>query len=338
MLPGLGPMGAGAEPPGGPTLGSGGPKPPKEKPFFDIPDEEELIKQGQANIEKIQRAIAWISNEGTDVQCGASIVGDVERVFPAFKETLTSRDISTACVQGVWVLPEFVLKDLVGHDPKTLLPWRSTRDRIGAFLKNDFWRRLNAEVEQGLPIDWQKMALQPDFIVVVKVKQPLRQLASQAWAKVTRKNSKAVASAAYSLITFDNFRYVAVSCWPFRWRWLVVWVAMIFVISSSYAATSAVVPVTKQDVLSIVLVNLGVVFYSLKFRGEADAALGEAAAFKRAGSIALRRGKRDMALEQYKQGDVAAAKLEGMVSSCGPRAGLLHPRPAMPFLLLPRLA
>jgi hypothetical protein len=63
--------------------------------------------------------------------------------------------------------------------------------------------------------------------------------------------------------------------------------------------------------LMVSLANLFAV-YAAKARAPADEALREAAAFKAAGSIALRRGAAKPALEQYGAGAEAAARLASM--------------------------
>ena len=52
--------------------------------------------------------------------------------------------------------------------------------------------------------------------------------------------------------------------------------------------------------------------YALKHRAETDGHLSDAHKFKVAGSVALRKGKLDVAVEQYLLGEECAAKLDGV--------------------------
>ena len=60
------------------------------------------------------------------------------------------------------------------------------------------------------------------------------------------------------------------------------------------------------------LLNAMGIAYALKHRAETDGHLSDAQKFKVAGSVALRKGKLDVAVEQYLLGEECAAKLDGV--------------------------
>eukprot|EP00966_Prymnesium_polylepis_P127492 2948840-Prymnesium_polylepis.1 len=80
---------------------------------------------------------------------------------------------------------------------------------MAPFLKNDVWRRIDGEVRGGQAVDWQKMALLGENLVVVKVARPWRELAATARAQMTRKNATRAARGAWALATAENAKYVA---------------------------------------------------------------------------------------------------------------------------------
>ena len=60
-------------------------------------------------------------------------------------------------------------------------------------------------------------------------------------------------------------------------------------------------------------------------RSEADTALADAASFKTAGSVALRKGKLDVAVDQYLGGEECAAKIAKMATLNAAYAGRAPP-------------
>ena len=262
-------------------LGSGAPpsarRQQQQKGLFDIPDEGELLKDGEETIQKVTATVEWLRTEGWDLRCGASVLGTVSAVFPSFGQALDKRGVLAEYVIGAWVVPPFIVSDLIARDGgATLLPWRATRGRMAPFLKNDVWRRIDAEVRQGHPVDWQKMSLLAENLVVVKVARPWRELAAQAAAQLTWPNAKRAARTGYALATRDNLWRAAVSTWPFKWHWLLAWAMLMGAVRASHLATAAVVPVTWHDVLTLWLANLAAVAYAYKCRAEPDAALRDA--------------------------------------------------------------
>ncbi|KAL1515072.1 hypothetical protein AB1Y20_004136 [Prymnesium parvum] len=313
MLPGLGGLPPEDAAESAAKLGSGEPPSSRRaRSMFEIPDEQQMIKDGEAMIEKVSATVRWLRTEGTDVRCTAHVLGCVSDVFPTFGATLDARQLARGHVVGVWVVPPFIVKDLIKDDKHARLAWRQTRGRLGPFLKNDLWRRIDREVQQGRPVDWKAMGLQQENLVVVKVRLPWRQLTADLAKKITRKNAVLAARTAYKLTTRENVWYVAVTLWPFKWSWLIAWGLLVTLVRISQLATASVVPVTVYDDLTLLLANAACIGFSLKYRSEADEALGSAQSFKIAGSVALRKGKLDIAVEQYSHGAEEAAKLARM--------------------------
>ena len=291
------------------SLGSG--KPPNAKPkertsIFDIPqDGAELLQDGEATLQAVAAFWTRLRTEGWDALCGARVLGPVGSVFPRFGEVLSEHGVDPGRVQGAWVVPPFILKDLNGP----ALRWHEVRGRMGPFLKNELWRRVDAEVRQGSAVAWETMGLMAENVVVVKHAQPWRKLLGDARARLSWPNIKA---AARSALTRERAVEFVVWLWPFKWWWLVAWVATLSLILAGHAVTSDVLPTTWHDVAMIWLANLCGGIYALKGRAAADAALSDANSFKTAGSVALRKGKLEVAATQYMEGRTCAAKLAPM--------------------------
>ena len=128
---------------------------------------------------------------------------------------------------------------------------------------------------------WETMGLMAENVVVVKHAQPWRKLLGDARARLSWPNIKA---AARSALTRERAVEFVVWLWPFKWWWLVAWVATLSLILAGHAVTSDVLPTTWHDVAMIWLANLCGGIYALKGRAAADAALSDANSFKTAGS------------------------------------------------------
>ena len=113
------------------SLGSG--KPPNAKPkertsIFDIPqDGAELLQDGEATLQAVAAFWTRLRTEGWDALCGARVLGPVGSVFPRFGEVLSEHGVDPGRVQGAWVVPPFILKDLNGP----ALRWHEVRGRMG---------------------------------------------------------------------------------------------------------------------------------------------------------------------------------------------------------------
>ena len=316
----------GADDGAAPVLGGGAPPSSNPNKFakgeggkgggpFDMPDEEQFLKDGEANVQWWKETVAQMMSEGDDFRCKAIVLGSVEAVFPRFRDKLGEAAVEAAQVDGAWVVPPFILKD-VKEDAVARIRWHDAKKRLGPFLKNDNWRRINAEVAQGLPVDWRKMGLMATNVVVVKQRFSWRAMAMSSAAsareEATWDNAKALARRAYEGATRDRLWSLLVSSWPLRWGWLVAWLLVDVAVWSSYKLTSDVLPISWHDVVMFWMANAMGLGYAFKHRKEADAALSDGASFKTAGSVALRKGKLDVAIEQYLEGEKCAAKLEGM--------------------------
>lgn len=160
----------------GPPVGLGSGRPPARRgettSIFDIPDEEELLKTGEKHVEAMAAFVRHVRTEAWDMQCGACVLGEVASVFPGFSGVLTDRGIQVARVLGAWAVPPFVLKDLEHNKGSQHLLWRQVRGRLAPFLKNDLWKRVDAEVRQGRAVDWEAMCILGENSVVVKFYRP----------------------------------------------------------------------------------------------------------------------------------------------------------------------
>ena len=290
-----------------PVLG-GGPRRDKHSPF-GLPDEETFLKDGEATVQWWKDTIVNLRTEGADARCGAVTLGTVADVFPNFLGALEKAGVDSAQIEGAWVVPPFIVKDLGGR-----AHWREARGRLAPFLKNDVWRRINAEASQGAAVDWQKMGLMAPNLVVVKQRRAWRELATVARSQVTWAATRRLAREAYVGATRERAWSLLVSAWPLRWSWLIAWLLIDLAVWSSYLATSAVLPISRHDVIMFLLANLMGGAQLMRARAEGDKALADAASFKTAGSVALRKGKLDVAIEQYLEGEKCAAKLADMPS------------------------
>ena len=294
-----------------PQLGSGGAdrrrKKNEPRAPWELPNSEDFLKDGEATVKYFQDMVVRVRTEGADVRCGGLVLGNVEETFPRLVDALDLLDVHISQVEGLWVVPGFVIKGLEARTG-----WYETRGRLGAFLKNDIWRRVDGEAKQGLPVDWKKMSLAAENKVVVKYRATWRHFARAAAAHVSWAGAKAFAWKAYSGMTRANARALAVRLWPFKWSWLLYWFIFNLTIWTSLFATRSVAPISWHDVLTMWLANVMFLGYGMKARSSADHAIAEAEAFKRAGSIALRRQKLDVAAEQYKGGDQSASTLRSM--------------------------
>ena len=285
-----------------PLLGSGAPRSSGGKPrdgprgLFDMPDQEEFLKEGEANVEWVKEWVTRLRVEGGDVRSGAFVLGSVSETFPRLRDALEASGIRAARVEGLWVVPPFVMKGL-----PTASRWHQARGRLGPFLKNELWRRVNAEVIQGRAVDWAKMGLQPENVVVARHRREWRELAATAREQLRQlswSGTKQAVRDVYAAATCENVRAVLVRAWPFRWSWLVAWLVADLCVWAAHRATADVLPVTWHDVLMLLMANACVSAYVVRARAPADAALTDAAKFKTSGSIALRKGKLDVAAEQ----------------------------------------
>ncbi len=292
-----------------------------ERSIFDPPESrEELIEDGQRAAEWVSSSIAWLRTEGADALQGALVLGTVAAVFPRFADALHEAGLGHGDVSGVWVVPPIVVKGIGGgaqepaHEPDPpaaprRVSWHGARTRLGPFLKNDLWRRIDGEVRGSLPVDWARMGLLGENAVVVRHRR--------SWAELARRylsaaSVRGAARGLYACLTREHLIEVAVWLWPFRWWWLAAWAALSVSAWASLHATASVVPVSWHDLLTLWLANVCGIFYAARARAAPDEARREALAFKEAGSIALRRGKLDGAVEQYTQGESCAAKLASM--------------------------
>ena len=203
MLP---PQLSGADGGDGPQLGSGGPperrrEKKRERGLFDLPESpEEMMKDGEATVAYVSDVVSKLRAEGADVRCGACVAGDVQSAFPDLRAALGAVGVpEVSRIEGVWVVPPFVLKGL-----DTRLRWHEVRGRLGPFLKNDIWHRINGEVCQGLAVDWAKMGLQPENLVVAKHRATWRMMGEKLLAHVTWSGMKQLARYAYAHATRRN--------------------------------------------------------------------------------------------------------------------------------------
>ena len=289
---------------GGPILGSG------RAPQKEAEDPDQWVKDGEASVKWMKDMLARVQVEGTDSRRGALVLGSVEESFPRIAALLDAHQVAHHHVEGMWVVPGFILKDLDGPN----LRWHEVRGRLGPFLKNDFWRKVNAEVGQGRAVDWQAMGLQAQNWVVVRHRRELREMVRSLYQQTSWAGTKRLARGLYASCTRQQAFGLLVSFWPFRWWWLVAWLCTDLAIYGSYKLTADVLPLTWHDVLMLWLANAMVFGFVLKHRGEADGHLSDAASFKTAGSVALRKGKLDVAVEQYLCGEQSAAKLVTLTS------------------------
>ena len=158
------------------------------------------------------------------------------------------------------------------------------------------------------------MGLMAPNLVVVKQRRAWRELATVARSQVTWAATRRLAREAYIGATRERAWSLLVSAWPLRWSWLIAWLLIDLAVWSSYLATSAVLPISRHDVIMFLLANLMGGAQLMRARAEGDKALADAASFKTAGSVALRKGKLDVAIEQYLEGEKCAAKLADMPS------------------------
>ena len=302
-----------------PQLGSGRPPNrggPSPKGLFAFPDtEEDFLKQGNEMVERITRFVSMVRAEGFEARCGAAVLGRVEGAFPRLAAALADAGVPVDCVEGVWVVPPFIVSGLP-HPAR----WHEVRARLGPFLKNNLWRRIDAEARGGAAVDWTKMGLQPENLVVVMHRRRWREIGGSLWQQATWAAARSVALSFYRGATRERLRGLAVSAWPFRWSWLFAWLLIDLAVCASYAATASIVPVLWNDVLVLVLANVMLIGYAMRARSEADTALADAASFKTAGSVALRRGQLEIARQQYLEGDTCAPP--------APRADSPAPAPA----------
>ena len=222
MDPLAGAMGGTTSAPGEPVGLSSGNPPSQKRGNLDpwaVPDEAEMLKAGEANVKAFVAFCSRLRSEGVDVRCGLRVLGEVSAVCPRFAEALAEHGVPATHVEGAWVVPPFVLKDLQPH-PR----WREARGRLGPFLKNDVWARVGSEVRQGRVIGWEKMGLQPANLVCVKYYVPWAATAAAARSQITWGGARRAVSAVRSLATRHNLRHGAVALWPYRWSWLVAWV------------------------------------------------------------------------------------------------------------------
>ena len=275
-----------------PILGSGVPpeerrrrkKPGEPESIFEL-DEKEMLKRGEATVEWITSTYTRLCTEGSDMRRGAVSLSTVAASFPRMLEALGDVGVGAENVEGVWVVPPFILKDL-----PPVMRWHDVRGRLGPFLKNDVWRRIDAEVRAGRAVDWSTMGLQPENVVVVRHRWPWKALALAAAKQLTWTNLKRWARDAYAAATRERLGALLVRLWPFQWLWLAGWLLVDATIWLSYKATASVVPISWLDMVQLALANFMVLGYALRMRTEVDAILADADSFKTAGSVALKRG------------------------------------------------
>ena len=300
-------------------LGSGRPPRSSSKPrsIFDLPGTDgsgDPMEEGKKTVDWVKSTWARLLTEGTEIRCCATALGLCPDVFPRLSEAMREAGVSEDRVLGVWVVPPFILKDLDALADSGSAPtysWHAVRGRLGPFLKNNLWRRIDAEARAGRPIAWQSMGLQPQNVVLVKQQRDWRSLARR---HLTRAAAREALRASYAAATRDNLRALLVRCWPFRWSWLVAWYVVNVAVLWSQQFTRSLLPVTWHDTLMHLLANFTLFFYHLKARAEPDGCLSGGEQYKAAGSIALRKGKLDVAAEQYLAGEAVCAKLSTMWS------------------------
>ena len=275
---------------------------------FHIPDEAEILKKGEQTVQWVTQTITWLQTEGNDIRRGALVIGTVAEALPLLSAAFEKYGIAVASVEGLWVVPPFIVKGVDGPG----LRWHNVRARLAPFLKNNLWPRIDGDARSGCPIDWRSMGLTAEHLVVVRHRRSWAELATVVARQASWTGTKRVARTAYSAATVDNARMLLVCAWPYRWSWLVAWSLVNVLICSTLMMTSSVVPIVAHDVLMLGVANAMGIGYALRFRADADAALAEADACKNAGSMALRRNKFDVAVEQYLHGELAAAKVDSM--------------------------
>lgn len=228
--------------PQAPMLGSGVPPEQRRRKkqaagLFDLPDDEDMLKHGEKTVEWVASTVSWVRTEGTEARCAAAVLGPTSSTFPRLRDALADADVPLDTVEGLWVVPPFILKDL---DPCSR--WHVVRGRLGPFLKNNLWVRIDAEVRQGRAVDWPSMGLMAENLVVVRHRRRWLDLAAGVWRELTWAATRRAARDVRDAATRDNLCALAVRCWPLRWSFLVAWALVVSAIVASQWATSSVVP------------------------------------------------------------------------------------------------
>jgi hypothetical protein len=112
-----------------------------------------------------------LTTEGSDMRRGAVLLGTVADAFPRLKDALADASVAAEDVEGVWVVPPFVLKDLPAD-----LRWHDVRGRLSPFLKNNLWRRIDAEVRAGRAVTMESVAAGQSPEALARTRSLLRDL------------------------------------------------------------------------------------------------------------------------------------------------------------------
>ena len=204
-------------------------------------DEEEMLKRGEATVEWVTAMYTRLTTEGSDMRRGAVLLGTVADAFPRLKDALAEASVAAENVEGVWVVPPFVLKGL----PEDLR-WHDVRGRLSPFLKNNLWRRIDAEVRAGRAVDFHSMHLQPNNLVIARHVRPWRTLLGAARRQLTWAKLRRGARDAYAGATREQCARLVVTLWPFPWGWLLIWILTDLIVLTSYAATPEAPPSASE--------------------------------------------------------------------------------------------
>ena len=176
--------------------------------IFDIPqDGAELLQDGEATLQAVACVLDAPADRGLGRAQRRARARARRQRLPGFGEVLSEHGVDPGRVQGAWVVPPFILKDLNGP----ALRWHEVRGRMGPFLKNELWRRVDAEVRQGSAVAWETMGLMAENVVVVKHAQPWRKLLGDARARLSWPNIKAAARSGADARARRRVRRVAVA-------------------------------------------------------------------------------------------------------------------------------
>ena len=172
---------------------------------------------------------------------GAVLLGTVADAFPRLKDALAEASVAAENVEGVWVVPPFVLKGL----PEDLR-WHDVRGRLSPFLKNNLWRLIDAEVRAGRAVDFHPMRLQPNNLVLARHVRPRHVLLGAARRQLTWAQLRRGARDAYAGATREQCARLVVTLWPFPWGWLLIWILTDLTVLTSYAATPEAPPSASE--------------------------------------------------------------------------------------------
>jgi hypothetical protein len=321
-----------------------------QRPPFGFADDPSA--EAEAIARRVAEALAALQAELTDARCGCSALGLVCDVLPRMPEALAERGVALGSVVGVWAVPAAVL-DTASRCSQS--PWPSVRQRLKPYLAFDLWLELQDDVFAGKGVDWGEMALSEASVVVVKHTLPLRaagsRLAREAWVAIcSGRLRRAVVIAARQHLHRRRMVELAAWAWPFRWAWLLGWVAGMTAVVASRLLAAAIIaahlnppsmpdtsvdashqpldasldtstqpPVASpgraalawRELVGLFLANLTLLAYAIRGRAPYAMAMGEAVALKKSGTVALRLKDAAAAAQQYTAGARRAGELRG---------------------------